>query len=275
MSLQPGEVILLSEEDVAEQRDIAFAGGRAILYTCRSPDKEVANEDTVAALSLGDESGILVVADGAGGMPAGRRASRRAVDALLASIVDSAEESLLASVMSGIAAANEAVMAMLTGSATTLTVFTVEERRVRAFQIGDSEGIVTGQRGRLRMETTAHSPTGFAVASGLLDSRAALYHPERHLVSNFIGMHNMRIDVGAELTLKPFDTLLLASDGLTDNLFKEEIVDGIRCGPMEASMEHLVGIAHQRMFDAVSAFPAKPDDLSIVLFRLTPGAGVR
>ena len=274
MNLKRGDVVLLSEEDVAEQKDFLLAGGRAILYACRSPDKEVANEDTVAALSLSDNSGILVVADGAGGMPAGRRASRRAVDALLTCISQSSEESLLASVMSGIAAANEAVMSMLTGSATTLTVFSVEEERIRAFQVGDSEGLVTGQRGRLRMATTAHSPTGFAVASGLLDPRAALYHPDRHLVSNFIGMQDMRIDVGAELKLKPFDTALLASDGLTDNLFKEEIVDGIRCGSMVSSMEQLVSTAHRRMFDVVSAYPAKPDDLSIVLFRLERGADI-
>jgi serine/threonine protein phosphatase PrpC len=274
VSAAAGGVLLLSEEDRAERREFEVAGGLAIAYTCRSPDKPVANEDTVAALSLGDDAGILVVADGAGGMPAGRRASRRAVDVLLSTIEETHEDNLLNAVMAAISAANEAVMAMLTGSATTMTIFSIENQRVRAFQVGDSEGIVTGQRGRIRTVTTAHSPTGFAVEAGLLDAKAALYHPERHLVSNFIGMQEMRIDVGGEVQLNPFDTVLLASDGLTDNLFQDEIVETIRSGPMAAAMDHLVETAHGRMFDVESGFPGKPDDLSVILFRPERGAQI-
>ncbi len=275
MSAAAGDVLLLSEEDQAERREFEVAGGLAIAYTCRSPDKAVANEDTVAALTLDNDAGILVVADGAGGMPAGRRASRRAVDVLLSTIAEKHDGNLLNAVMAAIAAANEAVMAMLTGSATTMTIFSIENQRVRAFQVGDSEGLVTGQRGRIRLMTTAHSPTGFAVEAGLLDARAALYHPERHLVSNFIGMQDMRIDVGAEVRLNPFDTALLASDGLTDNLFQDEIVESIRRGPMRSAMDRLTETAHSRMFDVESRFPGKPDDLSIILFRPERGARIR
>lgn len=268
-------MLLLSEEDKAERREFEVAGGLAIAYSCRSPDKPVANEDTVAALTLGNDAGILVVADGAGGMPAGRRASRRAVDVLLSTISDLHDGNLLNAVMAAIAAANDAVMAMMTGSATTMTIFSIENRRVRVFQVGDSEGIVTGQRGRIRLMTTAHSPTGFAVEAGLLDARAALYHPERHLVSNFIGMQDMRIDVGAEIQLNPFDTVLLASDGLTDNLFQDEIIEIMRRGPMQTAMDRLTETAHGRMFDAESHYPGKPDDLSVILYRPERGARIR
>ncbi len=53
-----------------------MAGGQAVAYTCRAPGKITENEDTVAIISYGPGGAVLVVADGAGGLP-GRPASAR------------------------------------------------------------------------------------------------------------------------------------------------------------------------------------------------------
>jgi serine/threonine protein phosphatase PrpC len=138
---------------------------------------------------------------------------------------------------------------------------------VRAYHIGDSEAIVVGQRGIIRLQTTAHSPTGFAVEAGFLDEREALHHEDRHLVSNFLGTTDMRIDVGTELQLKPRDTILLASDGLMDNVHLGEIIERIRKGPLDTAIALVVSLANRRMAGASSGQPSKPDDLSVILFR--------
>jgi serine/threonine protein phosphatase PrpC len=77
----------------------------------------------------------------------------------------------------------------------------------------------------------------------------------------------MRIDVGAELQLKPRDTILLASDGLMDNVHLEEIIERIRKGPLDDAVARLISLANRRMAGASSGQPSKPDDLSLILFR--------
>jgi serine/threonine protein phosphatase PrpC len=174
---------------------------------------------------------------------------------------------LRTAILTGIERANKAVMEIANGSATTLTVVTIEGRLARSYQIGDSEAIIVGLRGKLKGQTLAHSPTGFAVEAGFLDQRAALHHEERHLVSNLLGSNEMRIDVGATVELSPRDTILLASDGLTDNIHVEEIVELMRKGPLEGALDGLVGLARRRMTIESKTQPSKPDDLSVILFR--------
>ena len=247
----------------------SIAGGSLVAYTAPAPDKHTDNEDTLAAIPYGPAAAVLAIADGAGGLPGGRRASERAVEVLEASLMRAMQETMLlrTAILNGIEEANQAVRDLGNGSATTLTVVTIEGRLARSYQVGDSEAMVFGQRGRMRAQTTAHSPTGFAVQAGFLDHRDALHHEERHLVSNFVGTDQMHIDIGAPVELNPRDTVLLASDGLTDNMHFDEIVELTRKGPLEAAMDKVVECALSRMSNASSALPSKPDDLSIILFR--------
>jgi serine/threonine protein phosphatase PrpC len=89
-------------------------------------------------------------------------------------------------------------------------------------------------------------------------------------VSNFLGSPEMRIDVGAEVELQPRDTVVLASDGLMDNVHLDEIIERVRKGPIAEAMDKLVALANRRMADISSAQPSKPDDLSVILFRKSP-----
>lgn len=252
-----------------DRREAKLDGGNLIAYTTPAPDKDTDNEDAVAAVPYGSDAAVLLVADGAGGLPAGRRASQTAVITLLESLSRSLAEALLlrTAVLNGIEAANEAVQNLGTGSATTLTLVTIEGITARAYQVGDSEAIIVGQRGAVRLQTMAHSPTGFAVEAGFLDEREALHHEERHLVSNFLGSAGMRIDVGAEVGLRPRDTVLVASDGVMDNVHVAELIDLIRKGPLNQAAQKVIDLASRRMRGASATQPSKPDDLSLILYR--------
>ena len=262
-------MVLLEGASEPDRRSAAAGGGEFVAYTCRSPDKSTENEDTVAVIPYGPGAAVMLVADGAGGLPAGKRASLTAAQSLEASLQKSMAETMLlrTAILDGIDAANVAVQALGNGSATTLTVVTVEGRTVRAYQIGDSEAMVVGQRGLVRLQTTPHSPTGFAVEAGFLDEKEALHHEDRHLVSNFLGAADMRIDVGAELSLQPRDTIMLASDGVMDNVHVNEIIERIRKGPLGEAADKVVALARHRMAGLSAAQPSKPDDLSLILFR--------
>lgn len=263
------DILLLDAVHEPQQMQADVAGGTAVAYTCQDPGKETGNEDSVAIIPYGPGAAVLVVADGAGGLPAGKRASLTAIMTLAESLQSAMDQTMLlrTAIMNGIEAANDAVLGLANGSATTMTVITIEGLIARSYQIGDSEAIIVGQRGLIKLQTTAHSPTGFAVEAGFLDEREALHHEERHLVSNFLGTNEMRIDVGAMVKLKPRDTVIVASDGLMDNVHVEEIVGCIRKGPLPDAASSTVDLATQRMRTAHDDLPSKPDDLSLILFR--------
>jgi serine/threonine protein phosphatase PrpC len=265
----PEEMVLLEGDEVPQLVLAKVAGGQVAAYTSRAPDKSTPNEDSVAVIPYGPGAAVLVIADGAGGLPAGRRASRTAVQTLEYSLQDSMSKTTLlrTAILNGIEAANSAVLALGTGAATTFTVVTIEGLLVRTYHIGDSEALIVGQRGVIRAQTMAHSPTGFAVEAGFLDQKAALHHEERHLVFNFLGTSDMRIDMGAEINIRPRDTVLVASDGLTDNVHVHEITELIRKGPLRNAIDGLIALVKRRMSASSTHQPSKPDDLSIILFR--------
>ncbi|MDZ7767587.1 MAG: protein phosphatase 2C domain-containing protein [Woeseiaceae bacterium] len=268
------EMAILDGASAPDRLTLSLAGGTMIAYTSRAPDKDTDNEDTVGAMAYGDDAAVMMVADGAGGLPGGKRASVTAVAELERSLTRSLDDNtaLRTAILDGIEAANQAVRDIGNGSATTLTVVAVEGMTARSYQIGDSEALVVGQRGRVRAQTMAHSPTGFAVEAGFLDQREALHHAERHLVSNYLGSADMRIDMGGTIDLHARDTILLATDGLTDNIHLHEIIELIRKGPLGKSVDALTNLAARRMTNESRTMPSKPDDLSLILFRRPPPA---
>lgn len=263
------KTVLLESPVGPESRDESLGDGRVLLFTQRSPEKDTENEDTVAAFEFASGSLALIVADGAGGLPAGRKASQTAVRAMIDALQSTnlTDVLLRTAILNGFEAANDALLAQANGSATTMTVVTVENGDARCYHVGDTEAIIVGQKGRLKLETTAHSPTGFAVEAGFLDRREALHHEERHLVFNFLGTSDMRVEIGTSVKLAQRDTILIASDGLSDNLHIEEIVECIRKGPLDTALDTLVTGSIERMVGDEPGSPSKPDDLSVILYR--------
>ena len=208
-------------------------GGACGVYSSRRPNKETPNEDAAAVIPAGNGAAVLVVADGMGGGPAGERASIAAVEAITGELEGyrgGEEELLRTAILDGMERANRAVRELAPGAATTLAVVQVEGRIIRPYHVGDSLILVTGGRGSIKLQTIPHSPVGYGVEAGLLDEEAAIRHEDRHFVSNMVGTPEMRIEIGAPLELARRDTLLLASDGLSDNLLIHEIVERIRKG---------------------------------------------
>jgi PPM family protein phosphatase len=264
------ELLLRCDDDVPRRR--IFARGTVWAYSRRSPGRTTPNEDAAAILRTGSESGVLVVADGVGGERAGDRAAALAVESLRTAITEhrGPSEDLRPAILDGIERANREILALGLGAATTLAVAEVHGREMRSYHVGDSMILLVGQRGRVKVRAMPHSPVGHAIEAGLLDASAAMNHAERHLVSNLVGTPDMRIEIGSRRTMAARDTLVLSSDGLSDNLTEEEIVDQLRCGPLHSRLERLVARTHERMTLAESGdLPSKPDDLTVLVYRAT------
>jgi len=245
-----------------------LCGGSAVFFSEGRPEGGGLNEDAGLVAALPEDAGVLAVADGAGGQAAGARASGIAIERLHAALRDPGGAALRESILRGFDEANRAVLELGIGAATTLALVEISERSVRAYHSGDSLVLVVGQRGKRKLETIAHSPVGYAVEAGLLDENAAMQHEDRHVVSNLLGLPGMRVEMSARLPLAARDTVLLATDGLSDNLHVDEIVALVRKGPLDAAAAALATAARGRMTAPTPGQPSKPDDLTFLLFRL-------
>jgi serine/threonine protein phosphatase PrpC len=263
---------LFFEQDLLEDALFKFAGGSAALFSMRCPGKETPNEDAVAIIPTGVDRGVLAVADGLGGAPAGKQASYLAIQCLVRAVEEAVREGIeiRAGILDGFESANQDVLALALGAATTLTVVEFDGELVRHYHVGDSIVLLTGQRGKIKMQSIPHSPVGYGVEAGLLDETDAMHHEDRHVISNVIGSADMRIEVGSAIKIARRDTLLLASDGLSDNLHIPEIVECVRKGPLAAVTSSLARHARGRMEWEGGGEPSKPDDLTFAIFRLSP-----
>lgn len=261
---------IFTDQNMAVEELLTLATGQVALYSSRSPEKDGPNEDGAIVAAVDSTRVVLAVADGLGGHSGGATAADATLHCLKDSLARAGHDSdagLRGGILDGIERGNQAVIDLGIGAATTLAVAEIAGHSVRPYHVGDSAILITGQRGRLRLQTLAHSPVAYAVEAGMLDEEEALHHEERHIVSNMVGAPDMRIEVGSAIALARRDTLLLATDGLMDNMALPEIVESIRTRPLETVARELADICRARMAKPVEGAPSKPDDMTFILYR--------
>lgn len=264
----PGSVLALGR-DMPEPVEVPAGGGRAVLISRRHPTRERDNQDSAAVLPVAPDGAVLVVADGMGGHQGPGQASRLAIEEICRAIdgVPADPDALRIGILNGFERADRVVQDLGIGAGTTLAVVCVVCGTVRTFHVGDSMILLTGQRGRRKLQTICHSPVGYAVEAGWIDEEEAMHHDERHVVSNMVGGGDMRIEVGPTVAMAPRDTLLVASDGLFDNLLVDEIVERVRVGDLLTRVGALARECRQRMTSPDGEQAAKPDDLTLIAYR--------
>ena len=256
----------------AEPERLDFGAGQAVVVTRAAPHHEPdGNEDALGVFPVRPNGGILAVADGVGGQPAGANAAKLVLELLWDSaLAHEADRPLRGAILDAVEAANHTLMEQGTGSATTLVAAEIDGRRLRPYHAGDSALLVVGGRGKIKHQTVPHSPVGYAVESGLLDEHEAMHHRMRHVISNAVGTPDMRIEIGPSVELAARDTVVLASDGVLDNLSLGEIAERVRRGPLFDVAVAMTADCLRRMAEPGGETPSKPDDLSLVLYRPGP-----
>ena len=272
------EADFLIADEVIEPREVALgsAAGQAWASTRRSPDKKTTpNEDSAAVFALARNQVVIALADGIGGAPSGARASRLAIEAVGAAL-EGAEpgEDLRPRIIDAFELANRNVLDLKIGAGTTLVVAEVTGGEVRSYHAGDSEALLVGQRGRVKHETIPHSPVGYGVASGMLDPDESMVHEDRSLISNCVGSSDMRLDVGPPVAMARFDTLLLASDGVLDNVRRSALLDTVRKGALGKAAKALDERVQRTMAEGDGDLAGHTDDATFVLYRAR-GGGAR
>ena len=263
------QTYLYKQQDMPTAKQIVTDTGTIAMYTTRSPYKETVNEDACAVYRLDNDACVLAVADGMGGLPQGQAASEIVIDSLKQALGKiNGDQNFRDAILNGVEVANKNILDEAAGSGSTVAIVEIVNNTIRPYHVGDSKILVVGQRGKVKLETLSHSPTEYAVEAGYLEPQEAIEHEDRRYITNMLGAQDMRIELGSPLKLATFDTVLLSSDGLVDNVHHAEIVDIIRKGNLMQCLNNLVTLCQLRMTSGGQAdTPSSPDDMTIMLYR--------
>ncbi len=233
------------------------------LYTKTDIGKErTSNEDSVAALIMNSQSfkkqlnyGILVVADGMGGLDKGEVASELATKTFVEVISENMthftrenndvkfEEILKKAVDS----ANKEVWALSQNQpnqvGTTLVGAVIFDKHIYIVNVGDSRAYLIKSDKSIRQITKDHSVVQAMLDNNVITKEQAKKHPRRNILTKALGLsENIAPDIFMQ-NIKD-ETLMLCSDGLYDMLDEQEILQTIN-GNIYQAAEDLISLANK------------------------------
>jgi len=200
------------------------------------------NEDSVYAGAR-----LLALADGMGGHAAGEVASQLVIAALAHLDDDEPGGDLLAKLDSAVRAGNAAIAAQvemepdLEGMGTTLTAILFDGNRIGLVHIGDSRGYLL-RDGELTQITKDDTFVQTLVDEGRITREEAHSHPQRSLIMRALTGH----EVEPTLTMREAragDRYLLCSDGLSDPVSDETILEALQIPDVAESAYRLIELA--------------------------------
>ena len=216
----------------------------ALRYAARSDRGLVRanNEDSVYAGAR-----LLALADGMGGHAAGEVASQLVVAALAPLDDDEPGGDLLSKLEKAVHQGNSAIAQEveenpdLEGMGTTLTAILFAGDRLGLVHIGDSRGYLL-RDGELAQITKDDTFVQTLVDEGRITAEEAHSHPQRSLIMRALTGH----EVEPTLIMREArvgDRYLLCSDGLSDPVSHETILDALKIADVGASADRLIELA--------------------------------
>jgi protein phosphatase len=234
------------------------------------------NEDRGFAEFTDGGLAVAIVADGMGGHKAGEVASQLAVDTFREALQGATaalsldERKLL--IRQAILQANEVVFDMASRNdqyhnmGTTVVAALLHQQNGVIGHIGDSRAY-KWREGVLSQLTEDHTLVNELVKSGQITLEEAAHHPRRNVMTRALGTDaEVEVDV-RDVSWMPGDMLLLCSDGLTNMVSEQEIIETIVSEELdlEGKADRLVQLALQAGGD---------DNITVVLLHHADDTGL-
>jgi protein phosphatase len=211
---------------------------------------------------------LFAVADGMGGAQAGEVASQLAASALEAGDSDGLEGTTRIDAL--IQEANRRIYDRATtdptasGMGTTMTVALVEGMTVAIGHVGDSRAyLVRGEQ--MEQLTEDHSLVNELLKTGKLSEEEAQVHPQRSVITRAVGT-DPDVDVdGFTIEAEDGDVFLICSDGLSDMVEDEEILELLHSNrdDLDKAVKALVAAANKG---------GGEDNITAIAFRISSEA---
>jgi PPM family protein phosphatase len=213
------------------------------------------------------EPPLFAIADGMGGAQAGEVASRLATAALKEAGANGGGERRIADL---IQEANRRVYDRsssdpnTSGMGTTITVALVEDDRVAFGHVGDSRAYLI-RDAQMEQLTEDHSLVNELLKTGKLSREEAETHPQRSVITRALGT-DPDVDVDTfSVRAENGDLFLLCSDGLTDMVSEESILDVVERNraDIDGALRALVKAANRG---------GGQDNITVVAFEIADGS---
>lgn len=191
--------------------------------------KRTLNEDFASYLEK-EEFKIYVVADGMGGHNAGEVASQMAAERIVSCVGERFSSSNAKNLIEeAIKKVNTDIFNFsntnekLNGMGTTVTVCFITKEFIHIANVGDSCCFAI-RHNEIKKITKDHSLVQELVDCGSISEKEAENHPKKNIITRALGTSStVSVDV-FELDNNDYELYLLCSDGLTNELTKEEIL---------------------------------------------------
>lgn len=186
------------------------------------------NEDYAGYIEE-EEFKLYVVADGMGGHNAGEVASEMAVKAVEAYVKENYKEQGSNVLENAVLFANEKIYnkaiagSEYKGMGTTLVAALVYKNNIIVANVGDSScfGIIDNNITKI---TKDHSLVQELIDSGSITEEEGRNHPKKNVITRALGTNNVvKIDI-FKVDINTYDKYLLCTDGLSNEVLKEEIL---------------------------------------------------
>lgn len=233
---------------------------------------------------------IAVVADGIGGSVSGEVASRTAIETMVESLTSKPIQNVSASLEYAIRAANREIFVKsqespeMRGMGTTVVAAVIIGDQLHLAHAGDSRAYLI-RGGQIYLLTLDHSWAQEAIDAGYLTIEKAQHHPNKNVIKRFLGpLDHVDVDptiidvdnrqgsvllpanramaANNRLQLRPNDTLLLCSDGLTDVVPEPVILNTIAQHTPQQAATELIRLANAG---------GGPDNITVVMVHLPGG----
>lgn len=225
------------------------------------------NQDSLLAEKLDRNTLLCVVCDGMGGAKSGNVASSLALDVFTQEIKNSWKgdldsEKFRTALHNAVKLANFTVYDQaqqfpeFSGMGTTLVAALVQPKKAVVVNVGDSRAYCINDRGITQI-TQDHSLVQMMVDRGEITSEQAKSNPSKNLITRAVGTEPVVICDIFPIKLEKGDTILLCSDGLTNQMDDQEILFEVVHGQEKSD-------CCQRLLDIVKRRGA-PDNVTSIL----------
>lgn len=229
-------------------------------YTARTDigQKRENNEDFLFAKIYDDNTALFVVADGLGGYSSGEVASQMAVNSIkdnfelnLDVLRASDEEKIKQFFKQLIIVTNDKVFDVqksnkkYNGMGTTITLVGKVNNKLYYESVGDSRlYYIDANKENIEQITVDDTYVNELLKKKLIKKSEVENHPQKHMLTKAIGIFN-KIDTQVDVLEKDKGYLILTTDGLTNMLTNEDILQTVRLNRFLALSDIFVEAANR------------------------------
>ena len=216
------------------------------------------NEDSLFAKVYDKNVALFIVADGLGGYESGEVASSLLVEKIskyieenAPLIVDYSDDKIINAIKVAIMLANDSIYRLektdkkYKGMGTTVVLLLKVRNKLFYVSIGDSRIYhIPKAKSKITQLTIDDTYVNELIKTNVIKEEDACAHPQKHVLTKAVGIVK-NIDYSVEIFDKKSGFLLLCSDGLTNMVTEEEILEIIKNEKLEDTAEVLVDTANK------------------------------